>query len=147
MFNMENIEKILFEGEILSIIIRNNYHADGITFITPDDFPHQLGYMNREKEYVIPPHVHNKVPRTIDFTQETIVIKSGVVRVDFYSDQRNYLESRLLYKGDIILLASGGHGFKMLQPSEMVEIKQGPYAGPLDKVRFQPIEDEKVIIK
>lgn len=144
---MENIEKIFNGEELLAIIIRDNYHAVGITFITPDDYPHQLGYMNREKDYVIAPHVHNKVPRNVDFTQETLVVKSGVVRVDFYTQEQKYLESRIIYKGDIILLAAGGHGFKMIQPSEMIEIKQGPYAGAMDKIRFEPIEDNKVILK
>ena len=144
---MENIEKIFNGEELLAIIIGDNFHAVGITFITPDDYPHQLGYMNREKDYVIAPHVHNRVPRTVDFTQETLVVKSGVVRVDFYTQEQKYLESRIIYKGDIILLAAGGHGFKMIQPSEMIEIKQGPYAGAMDKVRFEPIEDDKVILK
>ena len=144
---MENIEKIFNGKELLAIIIRDNYHATGITFITPDDYPHQLGYMNREKGYVIAPHIHNKVERTVDFTQETLVVKSGVVRVDFYAQDKEYLESRIIYKGDIILLAAGGHGFKMIQPSEMIEIKQGPYAGAMDKVRFEPIDDNKVILK
>lgn len=144
---MGTIEKIYHNDQLLSVIIRDNYHAEGITFITPDDFPHQLGYMNREKDYVIAPHVHNKVPRNVDFTQETLIIKSGVVRVDFYTQDQEYLESRIVYKGDIILLAAGGHGFKMIQPAEIVEIKQGPYAGTMDKVRFESIDDEKVILK
>ena len=144
---MNNIERIYHNDKLLSIIIRDDYHAEGITFITPDDMPHQLGYMNREIDYVIAPHVHNKVPRIIEYTQETIVIKSGVVRVDFYTDNQDYLESRMLYKGDIILLAYGGHGFKMVEPSEMVEIKQGPYCGTMDKVRFEPIDDLSVNLK
>lgn len=144
---MENIDRVYNGEELLSVIIRDNYHAQGITFITPDDFPHQLGYMNRDKDYVIVPHVHNKVPRNVDFTQETLVVKSGVVRVDFYTQEQEYIESRIVYKGDIILLASGGHGFKMLQPAEIIEIKQGPYAGAMDKVRFDPIDDSKVILK
>lgn len=144
---MDNIEKVYHNEQLLSVIIRDNYHAEGITFITPDDFPHQLGYMNREKDYVIVPHVHNKVSRNVDFTQETLIIKSGVVRVDFYTQNQEYLESRIVYKGDIILLAAGGHGFKMIQPAEIVEIKQGPYAGAMDKVRFESVIDDKVIIK
>ena len=144
---MENIERIYNGEDLLGVIIRDNYHAQGITFITPDDFPHQLGYMNREKDYIIVPHVHNKVSRNVDYTQETLIIKSGVVRVDFYTQDREYIESRVVYKGDIILLASGGHGFKMLQPAEIIEIKQGPYAGAMDKVRFESIDDNKVVIK
>lgn len=144
---MENIERIYDGDELISIIIRDNYHAVGITFITPDDYPHQLGYMNRDKDYVIEPHIHNRVSRQVNFTQETLVVKSGVIRVDFFSQNKKYLESRIIYKGDIILLAAGGHGFKMIQPSEMIEIKQGPYVGAMDKVRFESIEDDKVIYK
>lgn len=144
---MENIERVYNGEELLSVIIRDNYHAQGISFITPDDFPHQLGYMNRDKDYLIVPHIHNRVPRTVDYTQETLIIKNGVVRVDFYNQEQEYLESRIVYKGDIILLAAGGHGFKMLQPSEIVEIKQGPYAGAMDKVRFEPIDEIKVVLK
>ena len=85
--------------------------------------------MKRPKDYVIPPHVHNPVTREVQFTQEVLFIKSGRVRGDFYDDNRNYLESRILNQGDVILLAHGGHGFEMLEESEIIEVKQGPYVG------------------
>lgn len=141
------IENIIHNGLILGIIIRFNYQKDGIAFFTPDDFSQQLGYMNRPENYVIPPHVHNLVERKVDMTQEVLVIRSGKVRVDFYDNDRRYIESRILQTGDIILLAHGGHGFKMLEPTEMVEVKQGPYCGEQDKVRFEPVDDNKVVIK
>lgn len=140
-------EQITYKDKLLAIIIRADFHKDGISFFTPDDFSQQLGYMNRPKDYVIEPHVHNLVERKVDLTQEVLVIRSGKVRVDFYDDNRNYLESRILQTGDIILLAHGGHGFKMLEPTEMVEVKQGPYCGELDKNRFNPVDDNNVIIK
>jgi mannose-6-phosphate isomerase-like protein (cupin superfamily) len=95
--------------------------------------------MNRPQGYVIPPHVHNPVPREVHFTKEVLFIKSGKVRVDFYDDDQTYLDSRILETGDVLLLAYGGHGFEMLEPTEMIEVKQGPYAGELDKTRFQGI--------
>lgn len=131
------IEKIIHQQEILAIIIRANYHKEGISFFTPNDFSQQLGYMNRSKGYVIEPHVHKLVERKVTLTQEVLYIKSGKVRVDFYDDDRNYLESKIVETGDVILLASGGHGFEMLENSEMIEIKQGPYCGDEDKVRFE----------
>lgn len=141
------LEQITKDGRILGIIIRANYHKEGISFFTPGEFSQQLGYMNRPKDYVIEPHVHNLVERKVDLTQEVLVVRSGKVRVDFYDDARNYLESRILQAGDIILLAHGGHGFKMLEPSEMVEVKQGPYCGDQDKTRFTPIDDNQIFIK
>ena len=64
--------------------------------------------------------------------------------MDFYDDNKNYLESRILNKNDVILLSSGGHGFEMLEPSEMIEVKQGPYAGEQDKTRFKSISGDKI---
>ena len=141
------IEQIIHNEKLLSVIIRANYQADGIEFFTPSDFSQQLAYMNRPKNYIIPPHVHNAVPRDVQFTQEVLVIKSGRIRVDFYDETKNYLESKILYVGDVILLAHGGHGFEMLEASEIIEIKQGPYAGEMDKIRFEPVGKEKLEIK
>ena len=141
------IEQLNHNEKVLGIIIRAKYHTDGISFFTPGGFSQQLGYMNRPKDYVIEPHVHNLVERKVDLTQEVLVVRSGKVRVDFYDDDCNYLESRILQTGDTILLAHGGHGFKMLEPTEMVEVKQGPYCGDQDKTRFTPIDDNKIIIK
>ena len=93
--------------------------------------------MKREKGYIIDPHIHNPVTREVEYTKEVLFIKSGKVKVDFYDNERNYLESEILNTGDVILLAYGGHGFKVLEDCEMIEVKQGPYAGELDKTRFK----------
>jgi mannose-6-phosphate isomerase-like protein (cupin superfamily) len=141
------IENIIHHHQLLSIIIRRNFDKDGIEFFTPADFSQQLAYMKRPKDYVIPPHVHNPVLREVQLTQEVLLIKSGKVRVDFYDDDKNYLESTTVEAGDVILLAHGGHGFEMLEESEIIEVKQGPYAGEMDKVRFEPISKEDLKVK
>jgi len=138
------IESVNFGGITLAVILRANYQAEGIQFFTPNDFSQQLGYMNRPQGYVIPPHVHNPVAREVQFTKEVLIIRSGKVRVDFYDDNQNYLESRILNQGDIVLLAFGGHGFEMLEASEIVEVKQGPYAGEADKTRFSSISSNQI---
>lgn len=134
-------------GKSLAFIVPASYRSEGIQFFTPSDFSQQLGYMNRPQGYVIPPHVHNPLPREVQFTKEVLFIKSGRVRVDFYDDDQVYLESRILLTGDVILLAYGGHGFEMLEPTEMIEVKQGPYAGDQDKTRFEGIRADKAVIK
>lgn len=144
---MNFIEKIYNENLLYSIIIRVGFIKNGIDFFTPDDFSQQLGYMNRAKGYVIPPHRHNLIERKVKLTQEVLFIKSGEVRVDFYDDFQNYLKSSILYAGDVILLAAGGHGFEMIKSSEIIEVKQGPYCGEKDKIRFNPIDKEKIKFK
>ena len=141
------IEAILCEGHTLAVLLRAGYSAEGVEFFTPSDFSQQLGYMNHPQGHIILPHVHNPVAREVHFTKEVLFIKSGRVRVDFYDDKKKYLESRVLNQGDVILLAFGGHGFEMLEPTEMIEVKQGPYAGEDDKTRFEPVPEYQVFLR
>lgn len=141
------LEKVICDGKILAIIIKSNYHSEGIEFITPDDYSQQLAYMHHPAGKNIDAHIHNHIERSVAYTQEVLVIKCGKLRVDFYDENQNYLESRILSKDDTILLASGGHGFKVLEEVEMIEIKQGPYAGEQDKTRFKAIDDDQVIFR
>ena len=134
------LETIRDGDQIVAMIVRAGYRASGIEFFTPPDFAQQMGYMSRPKGYRIEPHTHEDFPRTIPRTQEVLVIRSGRVKVDYFSDDQVYLSSSVLHTGDVILLASGGHGFTMLENAEMIEIKQGPYAEDRDKVRFAPQE-------
>jgi hypothetical protein len=141
-----SVLRIFHEGRELALIIRRSFNNDGIVFFTPNEYSQQLGYMKRKAGYVIAPHLHNPLPREIQFTKEVLFIKSGRVRVDFYDDDQQYLESAALETGDIILLAFGGHGFEMLEESEIIEVKQGPFAGDGDKTRFNGAPRELIRI-
>jgi len=102
--------------------------------------------MQHQAGKVIEAHSHNDVVREVKRTQEVLVIRRGRLRVDFYDSSEKYLESRVLDPGDVILLANGGHGFEALDDLEMIEIKQGPFAGGCDKTRFNGILPEAVIV-
>jgi len=140
-------EILKLNNKIIAIIIRAGFSKNGIEFFTPNDFSQQLGYMKREKDYHIEPHIHNAISREVMLTQEVLFIKSGKVRVDFYSDDQEYYESKILNSGDIILLANSGHGIVTLEESEIIEVKQGPYLEEEDKIRFKAVAEEDVIIK
>ena len=141
------IEKITNQEQLLAIIISHRFNESGIHFFTPDELSQQLAYMHHPTGKVIQPHVHNPVIREVTYTQEVLFIKSGKLRVDFYNDQQEYLDSRILEAGDVILLVTGGHGFEVLEEIEMIEVKQGPYVGEQDKTRFVGItaEEAKII--
>jgi len=141
------IKQITHNNKILAIVIKKNFQKDGIEFFTPNEFSQQLAYMKRPAGYIIKPHIHNIVERKVKYTQEVLFIKRGKLRVDFYDDNRNYLKSIILTEGDVILLAHGGHGFEMLEDTEIIEVKQGPYAGEMDKVRFEPIDKAYIKIE
>jgi hypothetical protein len=131
------IEQITANGKVAALIVKRQFDKPGISFFTPNELSQQLAYMHHPTGKVIEPHIHNPVPREVLYTQETLLLKRGKLRVDFYDDQKNYLESRILEAGDVILLIQGGHGFEVLEELEMFEVKQGPYAAEKDKTRFR----------
>jgi mannose-6-phosphate isomerase-like protein (cupin superfamily) len=140
------IEKITNQEQLLAIIISHRFNESGIHFFTPNELSQQLAYMHHPTGKVIQPHVHNPVIREVTHTQEVLFIKNGKLRVDFYNDQQEYLDSRILEAGDVILLVTGGHGFEVLEEIEMIEVKQGPYVGEQDKTRFVGITAEQAKI-
>jgi mannose-6-phosphate isomerase-like protein (cupin superfamily) len=144
---IEMVEKIFHNEVLLAIIIRNGYHKEGVSFFTPDEFSQQIAYMSHKRGKVIQPHIHNSVKREVHFTKEVLIIKKGRIRIDFYSNNQDYLSSRILLEGDVILLSEGGHGFKIIDDIEMIEVKQGPYAGDMDKTRFPGADESDLIIK
>jgi hypothetical protein len=139
------MERIVFQNEVLAIIIRRDFSESGLHFVTPPEFSQQLAYMKHPAGKLIEPHVHKIVHRDVTYTQEVLFIKRGKIRVDFYTTNREYLESRILETGDVILLASAGHGFEILEEIEMMEVKQGPYIEHEDKVKFHGISSSEVV--
>ena len=144
---MDNVIRIKHNDVELGSIVRSTYHSSGIGFFSNDNDGLQLGYMNRPDGHVIVPHTHNNIKREVYFTEEILFIRSGMVRVDFYDENQQYIESYIVHAGDIVILKAGGHGFKVIERADIFEVKQGPYLGAKDKVRFEPISDENAIIK
>lgn len=130
------IETISNADKVLAIIVSGRFNENGLHFFTPDEFSQQLAFMKHPKGKIIEPHLHNEVKREVLYTNEVLVIRKGKLRVDFYSEDRSYISSRILVEGDVILLVNGGHGFEVLEELEMFEVKQGPYAGDQDKIKF-----------
>jgi len=141
------VDRIVHDGKLFALIVSARYDEKGVHFFTPDDFSQQLAFMKHPKGRLIEPHVHNSVTRQVHFTKEVLWIKKGKARVDFYTDERRYLESRILESGDVILLSEGGHGFEVLEDLEMFEVKQGPYVGDSDKTRFIGVTKDQLHVK
>jgi len=129
-------EEIIIDGRLCAIILRAEYDESGIQFFTSSQLSQQLASMSYKPGKIIPAHTHQPVRREVLFTQEALFIRKGKLRVDFYTIEQEYRCSRILNKADVLLLIAGGHGFEVLEELNMVEVKQGPYAGDKDKVVF-----------
>ncbi len=122
------IENILYKKKLLALIIHKKFRRlKGVNFFTNPKNTQQIGYMKHKKNHIIQPHLHKKRLTKIYFTTEVIIILKGILRIDFYDYKKKYLFSKKISKGQIIMLISGGHGFKVIRDVEMIEVKQGPY--------------------
>jgi hypothetical protein len=120
----------------LAIIIPNNYEPKNSEFITPNNYKQQVGLIVYPKDGIIVPHIHQELKRNLTGTSEVLFLKKGHCWVDFYLLDKSLFCSRELATGDLILLISGGHGFRMIEDTVFLEVKQGPYIGEHEKEKF-----------
>ena len=133
---MDLVEKIYFNDVPLAYIIRGQLMPDKTTFLTPSDFNQQVGFVVYPAGGVIPRHVHRPLERHLVGTSEVLVVRQGHCEIDIYNDDRQLIATRELREGDIMLMVGGGHGFRVLEHTVLLEIKQGPYTGLDEKIRF-----------
>lgn len=139
-------QTISHNGRMLALIIPRNFSQSGVKFFTPETFSQQLAHMEHPQGHTIEAHTHTPMCREVTHTQEVLILRKGRLRVDFYDDSQAYIKSTIIEAGDVILLAAGGHGFQVLEKVEMIEIKQGPFAGENDKCRFAGVEPDQIQI-
>lgn len=133
---MEPVEHISSGAKPLATIIRAEVEPEKTTFLTPSEFNLQVGFVVYPAGGEIARHVHRSVERRIIGTPEVLVVQKGRCQIDIYNDDRQLVATRELRSGDIMLMVGGGHGFRLLEDSVFLEIKQGPYGGQAEKERF-----------
>jgi hypothetical protein len=131
-----DVELITAGGKTLCYVIRRTLAPTQTTFITPSDAKQQVGFIVYPKEGVIKRHAHRSLERRLVGMSEVLVLRSGRCEMDIYDDQHALVATRDLQAGDVIVLVGGGHGFRMLEDTVFLEIKQGPYLGAADKELF-----------
>jgi uncharacterized protein with PhoU and TrkA domain len=133
---MDSVEKISYNEQVLCILIRASLLPNETTFITPPEYKQQVGFIVYPKGGEITRHTHRALERHLIGTSEVLVVKRGHCLIDIYNDDHELVVTRELRVGDVMLMVGGGHGFKMLEDTVLMEIKQGPYTGLEEKERF-----------
>ena len=132
----EQIERISWQGTPLAMIIRNQVEPAETTFFTAPEFKQQVGFVVYPAGGEIQRHVHLPLERKLIGTSEVLVVRRGRCEIDIYSNTRELVATRELRQGDVMLMIDGGHGFRILEDTVFLEVKQGPYTGIDEKERF-----------
>lgn len=130
------VEQITWNGQHIATIIRRDYMPDTTTFISPDSYYQQLGFVVYPAGGEVVRHSHLPLQRHLVGTPETLLIRKGRTEVELYALDKSPLGTWVLEEGDMIQLVAGGHCFKCLENTVFLEIKQGPYTGLVEKERF-----------
>ena len=133
---LETVEHIKIKDQSIAIIVRTSHSSDGVDFLTENTASMQLAYMKRPKNDHIIAHRHRRIVRKIEMTAETLLVRKGRMKIDFFTPEAELICSKILVTGDVVLLLDGGHGMEMLEETELIEIKQGPYFGKNEKMHF-----------
>jgi hypothetical protein len=130
------VEHIIWNDQPLAYIIRAELQPRQTTFLTPPEFKQQVGFIVYPARGEIQRHVHRSLERQLIGTSEVLIVRQGRCEIDIYNNQQELVTTRELRQGDIMLMVDGGHGFRMLEDTVFLEVKQGPYTGIEEKERF-----------
>jgi cupin fold WbuC family metalloprotein len=134
---------INYLGDLVATIVRADHKVEKLEFVTSDLNPLQVGFHNQKKGVKLTPHIHISNTKVIDKIQEVLYIIEGKVKVTFYTIDGDTIDSVILSGGDTLVQISMGHGFEMLEPTKIMEVKQGPYPGTQHaKIYFK--DDQKI---
>ena len=127
-----------YDNQVYCILYKDEDWIKGLNFITKDDYFIQAGSWWYDKGKKLDEHKHLEYKRITNITQEMVYVKEGSMRVNLYTDNQIYLKSFNLSKGDLSVLASGGHGYEILEDNtKIIESKNGPFISvDKDKKRF-----------
>ncbi len=134
------MRQVARNGEVFALIVTEADFQPGVHFVSPPDWPFQLGVMEHPPGHTIEAHAHRvQAARVISVTQEFLMVLSGKMQVDFYDLDGTCFHTEIVGEREALLQFKGGHGFHFLEPTRVLEVKQGPFQGrETDKQKISP---------
>jgi len=135
---MEKIYSQLDPSKLLHIIIDRDFFEARNEVIPKNNFL-QVATLALVKEDMFLAHRH--IDKPVNFStfhaQEAWVILTGAVEVTYFDLDDTEISKRLITSGQVTITLSGGHSYRALENSQVLEFKTGPYLGAhLDKIRI-----------
>lgn len=130
------ILRIQNEDILFAIIVKKDYNKEGNTFFTDSEFPLQMAFISKSKNYITDRHLHPEFERIITQRAEFIYVRTGLIYIKFYDNNKKFLKGYCIEEGDSVLILEGGHSIEFLKDSKIIELRLGPYNGDLDKTKF-----------
>ncbi len=138
---MESIKHIEKDGVRYASFF-HAVEAPGPRFLSRTEDEFQFGVIERPKGHVVPVHAHPVHAHRNAHMSEFIYVERGKMEIEIFDEEWNAIGSDVVSAGDFMISYRGGHGLTMLEPTRIIEVKQGPYPGA-DKAKIFRDKDAK----
>ncbi|OGH11566.1 MAG: hypothetical protein A3B38_02030 [Candidatus Levybacteria bacterium RIFCSPLOWO2_01_FULL_36_13] len=119
------MEKIAYKNNLIALRLKKI--KNGVMSFTEPSEPIQLVTHKRSLGEYTKAHLHSPKKRTTNKLQECLVLIKGKIKIDLYNSEKKYFKSIFISAGEAVIFVSGGHGVHILEDSEIIEIKNGPF--------------------
>jgi hypothetical protein len=118
------------ESLLLHLILDDLDFSDRLEIIQEDNFL-QLATMSllKGQEFAAHRHLDKDVNFSKFHAQESWVVMSGAVAVTFFDIDDTEIETHIVEAGGVSITLRGGHSYKVIENSRVLEFKTGPYLG------------------
>lgn len=133
------MRRVIRDNETYALVLSAADFQPGARFVSEDDWPLQVGLMTLPSGHAIAAHAHllREGPQ-VQPTQEFLFVVSGKMEVEFFDDAGHCFQTESLRQGEALFHIRGGHAFRFLEPTRLIEVKSGPYMGrEKDKVLLE----------
>ncbi|MDO8648423.1 MAG: hypothetical protein Q7R81_01440 [Candidatus Peregrinibacteria bacterium] len=134
---MSDIVTVAKDGNTYALFIPKGTPVDGIKFLTEQTSPMQVGLMERPAGHAVKAHQHPPQKFDVGRLSEFLYIEKGKIHVHVFDEEWKELADQILNAGDFLVFLRGGHSIDMLEPTRMIEVKQGPFPGDKQSKSFR----------
>ena len=122
------MKKIQKNGTIYAIYDSLNTLEKGSIWYGEKTDGIQVSRMSHDKGKSFKAHIHKFNPRSLNYTQECIIVIKGKIEFSFYDENKVFLDKVILNSDDMIISYKGYHGAEVLKNNTVFfEIKNGPF--------------------
>lgn len=127
------MEKIIYNNTLIAIRIQKL--KNGVVPLTDSLESLQILSHKRKSGEYTKAHIHIPKVRVTQKLQECLVVIKGKIKIDLYGSDKKFIKNIYLSVGQAVIFMNGGHGVRMVKDSEIIEVKNGPFAQ--DKVLIE----------
>lgn len=129
------MQRFVYKNKVYAEVIRAKTKSMKTKFFSDSKSSFQFGFVSHKKGYIENPHYHRKIKRVINDCQQVLFVQKGKIKVKFFNEKKKLIKNILIKKGDAINIVQGIHLIKILENSQCITVKQGPFiSDKMDKI-------------